>query len=259
MEKETKFCSFCSRKLEDIIFSGIDGCICPECLALGNKYIEQSLSNINKVPLKEIPKPIEIKKFLDQYIIGQDRVKEKVAVAVYNHYKRINCNVVDDVEIEKSNLCLLGPTGSGKSTTLYATLAEVSDITKHVITLEDPVERRMPGICQVQMNNRAGMTFAAALRSVLRADPDIVMVGEIRDGETAKIAVESALTGHMVFSTLHTNDSLNTIERLLDMEVERYLLASALSGIVSQKLARKLCDKCKKLRPTTNYEKNLFI
>ena len=127
MEKETKFCSFCSRKLEDIIFSGIDGCICPECLALGNKYIEQSLSNINKVPLKEIPKPIEIKKFLDQYIIGQDRVKEKVAVAVYNHYKRINCNVVDDVEIEKSNLCLLGPTGSGK-TLIARTIARFLDV-----------------------------------------------------------------------------------------------------------------------------------
>lgn len=138
-----------------------------------------------------------------------------------------------------------GPTGSGKSTTLYATLAEVSDITKHVISLEDPVERRMEGICQVQMNPRAGMTFAAALRSVLRADPDIVMVGEIRDGETAKIAVESALTGHMVFSTLHTNDSPGAITRLDEMGVEPFLTASSVVGVLAQRLVRVLCTRCK--------------
>lgn len=142
-------------------------------------------------------------------------------------------------------LLVTGPTGSGKSTTLYATLAEVSNVTKHVITLEDPVERRMPGICQVQMNNRAGMTFAAALRSVLRADPDIVMVGEIRDSETAKIAVESALTGHMVFSTLHTNDAPSAITRLDEMGVEPFLTASSLVGVLAQRLIRVLCPRCK--------------
>ena len=142
-------------------------------------------------------------------------------------------------------LLVTGPTGSGKSTTLYATLAEVSDITKHVITLEDPVERRMPGLCQVQMNTRAGMTFAAALRSVLRADPDIVMVGEIRDTETAKIAVESALTGHMVFSTLHTNDAPSAITRLDEMGVEPFLTASSLVGVLAQRLVRVLCPRCK--------------
>ncbi len=142
-------------------------------------------------------------------------------------------------------LLVTGPTGSGKSTTLYATLAEVSDITKHVITLEDPVERRMPGLCQVQMNTRAGMTFAAALRSVLRADPDIVMVGEIRDAETAKIAVESALTGHMVFSTLHTNDAPSAVTRLDEMGVEPFLTASSLVGVLAQRLVRVLCPRCK--------------
>ncbi|MGN1316313.1 MAG: GspE/PulE family protein [Acutalibacteraceae bacterium] len=142
-------------------------------------------------------------------------------------------------------LLVTGPTGSGKSTTLYATLSEVSDITKHVITLEDPVERRMPGLCQVQMNTRAGMTFAAALRSVLRADPDIVMVGEIRDGETAKIAVESALTGHMVFSTLHTNDAPSAVTRLDEMGVEPFLTASSLVGVLAQRLVRVLCPRCK--------------
>lgn len=138
-----------------------------------------------------------------------------------------------------------GPTGSGKSTTLYAVLDEISQIEKNTITLEDPVERRMAGINQVQMNNRAGMTFAAALRSVLRSDPDIVMVGEIRDSETAKIAIEAALTGHMVLSTLHTNDAPGAVTRLDEMGVEPFLTASSLVGVLAQRLVRKLCPKCK--------------
>ncbi len=142
-------------------------------------------------------------------------------------------------------LLVTGPTGSGKSTTLYATLAEISSDDKNTITLEDPVERRMAGINQVQMNNRAGMTFAAALRSVLRSDPDIVMVGEIRDGETAKIAVEAALTGHMVLSTLHTNDAPGAVTRLNEMGVEPFLVTSSLVGVLAQRLVRRLCPKCK--------------
>ena len=138
-----------------------------------------------------------------------------------------------------------GPTGSGKSTTLYAVLDEISRLETNTITLEDPVERRMPGINQVQMNNRAGMTFAAALRSVLRSDPDIVMVGEIRDSETAKIAIEAALTGHMVLSTLHTNDAPGAVTRLDEMGVEPFLTASSLVGVLAQRLVRKLCPKCK--------------
>ena len=142
-------------------------------------------------------------------------------------------------------LLVTGPTGSGKSTTLYATLDEISSDDKNTITLEDPVERRMAGINQVQMNNRAGMTFAAALRSVLRSDPDIVMVGEIRDGETAKIAVEAALTGHMVLSTLHTNDAPGAVTRLNEMGVEPFLVTSSLVGVLAQRLVRRLCPKCK--------------
>ena len=114
------------------------------------------------------------------------------------------------------------------------------------------------GINQVQVNSEIGLTFANVLRSILRQDPDIIMIGEIRDNETARIAVRASITGHLVLSTIHTNNSLNTIERLLDMEVERYLLASALEGIISQKLARKLCDKCKRKRPTNDYEKEIF-
>ena len=138
-----------------------------------------------------------------------------------------------------------GPTGSGKSTTLYACLAAVDKVEKNVITVEDPVEYRMEGVNQIQINPKAGLTFASGLRSILRSDPDIVMVGEIRDKETAKIAIEAALTGHMVFTTLHTNDSAGAISRLTEMGVEPYLTASSVVGIVAQRLVRKLCPQCK--------------
>ena len=138
-----------------------------------------------------------------------------------------------------------GPTGSGKSTTLYATLNIVSKPEVNVITVEDPVEYRLPGINQVQTNVKAGLTFAAALRSILRSDPDIVLLGEIRDKETAHIAVEASLTGHLVLSTLHTNDAPSAIVRLTEMGIEPFLVGSALDCVLAQRLARKLCAKCK--------------
>lgn len=143
-------------------------------------------------------------------------------------------------------ILITGPTGSGKSTTLYATLAEINTPDKNIITLEDPIERRMDGLNQIQMNSKAGMTFASGLRSILRSDPDIIMVGEIRDHETAKIAVESALTGHLVFSTLHTNDAPGAVTRLGEMGVEAFLTASSLVGVIAQRLMRLLCPYCKK-------------
>ena len=142
-------------------------------------------------------------------------------------------------------ILVTGPTGSGKSTTLYATLNILNDESKNVITVEDPVEYQLPGINQVQVNVKAGLTFAAALRSILRSDPDIVLVGEIRDTETAVIAIEAALTGHLVLSTLHTNDAASTPSRLIEMGVEPFLVGSALDCVVAQRLARKLCPKCK--------------
>jgi type IV pilus assembly protein PilB len=142
-------------------------------------------------------------------------------------------------------ILVTGPTGSGKSTTLYATLNIVSKPEVNVITVEDPVEYRLPGINQVQTNVKAGLTFAAALRSILRSDPDIVLLGEIRDGETAHIAVEAALTGHLVLSTLHTNDAPSAIVRLTEMGIEPFLVGSALDCVLAQRLARKLCPKCK--------------
>jgi type IV pilus assembly protein PilB len=143
-------------------------------------------------------------------------------------------------------ILVTGPTGSGKSTTLYATLNIVNDETKNVITVEDPVEYQLPGINQVQVNAKAGMTFAAALRSILRSDPDVVLVGEIRDRETATIAIEAALTGHLVLSTLHTNDASSTPSRLVEMGVEPFLVGSSIDCIVAQRLARRLCGRCKK-------------
>jgi len=144
--------------------------------------------------------------------------------------------------------CVLttGPTGSGKSTSLYGALQELNTPEKNIITIEDPVEYQIPGITQVQVNNKAGLTFAAGLRSMMRADPDILMVGEIRDPETAQIAIEGALTGHMVLSTLHTNDAPSAITRLVEMGIEPFLVASAIDCVVAQRLARTLCAHCKK-------------
>lgn len=155
-------------------------------------------------------------------------------------------------------ILVTGATGSGKSTTVYSLLQRLNTEDTNLITVEDPVEMELEGMNQVQVNSEIGLTFATVLRSILRQDPNVIMIGEIRDSETAQIAVRASITGHLVLSTIHTNNSLSTIERLLDMDVERYLLASALEGIISQKLARKLCDKCKRLRATNNYEKNLF-
>jgi len=139
-----------------------------------------------------------------------------------------------------------GPTGSGKSTTLYAALSELNTIDKNIITIEDPVEYQLDGITQVQTNPKAGLDFANGLRSMMRADPDVIMVGEIRDRDTATIAIEAALTGHLVLSTLHTNDAPTAITRLIEMGIEPFLVASALDCIVAQRLARTLCSTCKK-------------
>ncbi|HEX6689479.1 MAG TPA: ATPase, T2SS/T4P/T4SS family [Solirubrobacterales bacterium] len=139
-----------------------------------------------------------------------------------------------------------GPTGSGKSTTLYAALQEINDVERNIITIEDPVEYRLIGINQINVNRKAGLDFATGLRSILRADPDIVMVGEIRDGETARIAIEAALTGHMMLTTLHTNDAPGAVTRLTKMGIEAFLIASAVDCVVAQRLARKLCSHCKR-------------
>jgi type IV pilus assembly protein PilB len=151
-------------------------------------------------------------------------------------------------------ILVTGPTGSGKSTTLYATLNILNEPSRNVITIEDPVEYRLPGINQIQVNARAGLTFATALRSILRADPDIVLLGEIRDRETAVIGIEAALTGHLVLSTLHTNSAASTPMRLVEMGVEPFLVTSALDCVLAQRLARRLCDRCKEAYQPTESE-----
>ena len=149
-----------------------------------------------------------------------------------------------------------GPTGSGKSTTLYTALSELNNETVNIITVEDPVEANIEGINQIQVNVKAELTFANTLRSILRQDPDIIMIGEIRDGETASIAVQASITGHLVVSTLHTNDTASSVTRLLDMGVESYLIADSTVGIIAQRLVRRLCPYCRKGRPVYEHEAN---
>ena len=150
-------------------------------------------------------------------------------------------------------ILICGPTGSGKTTTLYTALAELNKVNINIVTVEDPVEYRLNGVNQVQVNVKAGMTFASGLRSILRQDPDIILIGEIRDAETAQIAVRSAITGHLVLSTIHTNDAVASISRLVDMGIEPYLLSSSIVGVIAQRLIRRICPKCKtSYRPDHN-------
>ncbi len=155
-------------------------------------------------------------------------------------------------------ILVTGPTGSGKSTTLYAALGAIARPDVNVVTVEDPVEKQIEGINQCQVNVKSGMTFSAALRSILRQDPDIIMIGEMRDGETAEIGIRAAITGHLVLSTLHTNDAASTIVRLVDMGIPAYMVASSLIGVVAQRLVKVLCPKCRKQRMSTAEENKLM-
>ncbi len=174
-------------------------------------------------------------------------------------FNKENYNKVVKMMNEPNGIILVtGATGTGKSTTVYSILQRLNTEDRNIITVEDPIEMNIEGINQVQVISEIGLTFANVLRSILRQDPDIIMIGEIRDDETARIAVRASITGHLVLSTIHTNNSLNTIERLTDMSVERYLLGAALTGIISQKLARRLCKHCRTSRAATDYEKKVF-
>ena len=148
------------------------------------------------------------------------------------------------IQIPHGMILVVGPTGSGKTTTLYSVISQLNDHKKKIITVEDPVEYKTPGLCQMQVNAKIGVTFASGLRSIVRQDPDIILVGEIRDRETADIAINAALTGHLVLSTLHTNDAVGAVTRLIDMGMESFLVASALYGVLSQRLVRKICTAC---------------
>lgn len=168
-------------------------------------------------------------------------------------------NILDDITKKPYGMLLVtGPTGSGKTSTLYSLLKDLKNEENNIVTLEDPVEYSVEGIVQVNVNTKAGLDFSSGLRAILRQDPDIIMVGEIRDEETATMAMRSAITGHTVLSTLHTNDAASTIIRLLDMEIPPYLICSSLTGVVAQRLSRKLCDNCKEEYIASSYEKELL-
>ena len=174
-------------------------------------------------------------------------------------FTKENYEIIQNLLNNPNGIILVtGATGSGKSTTVYSMLQRLNKEDTNIITVEDPVEMNIEGINQVQVNSEIGLDFATVLRSILREDPNVILIGEIRDSETAKIAVRASITGHLVLSTLHTNKSLTTIERLLDMDVERYLLSTSLKGIISQTLAKRICQKCKKQRATTDVEKRVF-
>ncbi len=174
-----------------------------------------------------------------------DRSAGLIPLAKLGISDRILSSLIATFSEPQGMLLVTGPTGSGKSTTLYALLSQLRSEAENVVTVEDPVEYRLAGITQVAINESIGLKFSTALRSILRQDPDIIMVGEIRDGETAEIAIKSAMTGHFVLSTLHTNDTVSTITRLVDLGVPSFLVGSALTGVIAQRLVRKICDNCK--------------
>jgi type II secretory ATPase GspE/PulE/Tfp pilus assembly ATPase PilB-like protein len=181
-----------------------------------------------------------------------DRIKTKIDLCSLGFDETTLQNFEKLISKNSGFILVTGPTGSGKTTTLYAALSSIHTSEKNIITLEDPVEYHIEGVTQGQINLSSGFTFAKGIRSLLRQDPDIAMIGEIRDQESAKIAIEAALTGHLVFSTLHTNDAASTIMRLMDMAVESFLINAAITGVLAQRLARKICIECKiEVNPTS--------
>ena len=245
-------CSFCGKSQKQVIklIAGPGVYICDECIELCVEIIEEEkVEKLDTSSEHYLPLPKEINQSLNEYIIGQEDAKKTLSVAVYNHYKRIYKGELlnNELEIQKSNVLLLGPTGSGKTVSLYTALNILNTPEINISTAEDPVEINLAGINQVNVNPKAGLTFAAALKSFLRQDPDVVMVGEIRDLETAEIAVKAAQTGHMVLSTLHTNSAADTLTRMMNMGIPSYNLATSVSLVIAQRLARRLCEKCKQV------------
>jgi type IV pilus assembly protein PilB len=213
---------------------------------------ERRVPQDGRIKIFEAGREIDIRVSTLPTIIGEKivmRILDKKAIILDINklgFSENNLKIFKNLYIQSYGMILVtGPTGSGKSTTLYSTLGEVNTPEKNIVTVEDPVEYRMEGINQVLVNHKAGLDFASALRSILRQDPNIVMLGEIRDGETADIAIRAALTGHLVLSTLHTNDAPGAITRLTDMGVEPFLISSAVLGVLAQRLVRVICPECK--------------
>ncbi|MCX7780948.1 MAG: GspE/PulE family protein, partial [Negativicutes bacterium] len=228
---------------------------------------EKRLPQDGRIKVQEAGRDIDIRVSTLPTILGEKavlRILDKKAVIMDINgigFTSVNLSRYRQLFSQSYGMVLVtGPTGSGKTTTLYATLNEVNAPGKNIITVEDPVEYRLDGVNQVQVNYKAGLTFANGLRSILRQDPNIIMVGEIRDAETADIAIRAALTGHLVFSTLHTNDAPGAVTRLLDMGIEPYLVASSVLGVVAQRLVRIICPECKrKYRLAANSPARIFM
>ena len=194
-------------------------------------------------------------KIVLRILASDDSVRriQDLGMTDYNYERFVSC-----LKVPQGVVLVTGPTGSGKSTTLYAALGEIAKPNLNVITVEDPVEKKIRNINQCQINEKAGMTFGAALRSILRQDPDIIMIGEMRDTETAEIGIRAAITGHLVLSTLHTNDAASTVTRLVDMGVDAYMVATSLIGVVAQRLTKVLCNECKKEVMSTSGDNELM-
>ncbi len=203
----------------------------------------ETVINDKKVDLRlSILPTVNGEKVVTRILGRSDVVFSKNALGLSEH----NLEMFDRIVASPHGIILVsGPTGSGKTTTLYTVLKDLNKVDTNIVTVEDPVEYRMPGINQVQVNVKAGMGFANGLRSILRQDPDIILIGEIRDGETAEIAIRASITGHLVLSTIHTNDSVSTVSRLVDMGIDPFLVSSSVVGVISQRLVRKICNRCK--------------
>ena len=230
-------------------------------LNIAEKRIPQDGRIITKVDEKEVDLRVSILPVVygEKVVI---RILDKNNYKVHKEHLGLSTENINKLNRIISNphgiVLVTGPTGSGKSTTLYSILDDINSENINIVTVEDPVEYTLEGINQVNVNNKSGMTFASGLRSILRQDPDVIMIGEIRDDETAEIAVKAAITGHLVLSTLHTNDAPTTITRLIDMGIENYLVATSVVGVIAQRLVRKICPHCKTSYVASDYEKRIL-
>jgi len=230
-------------------------------LNIAEKRVPQDGRIITKIDNKEVDLRVSVlptihgEKVVIRILSRSSFLVKKEELGLSNYNMQLLSSIMDK---PYGIILATGPTGSGKSTTLYTLLNELNTLDKNIITVEDPVEYVMEGISQVNVNTKAGLTFASGLRSILRQDPDIVMVGEIRDNETAEIAIRAAITGHIVLSTIHTNDAPSTIARLEDMNIEPYLISTSITGIIAQRLVRKVCPHCFEEYEASQYEKEML-